>query len=89
MYKELQMSATVRKNFVFDEEVAMHLEELARESNQSMTSFVQEMIEEKYGSIKVKNRLKAFQRSIEISDEIGKDVWKDQTIQSLKAEMDV
>jgi len=89
MYKELQMSATVRKNFVFDEEVAIHLEELARESNQSMTSFVQEMIEEKYGSIKVKNRLKAFQRSIEISDEIGKDVWKDQTIQSLKAEMDV
>ncbi len=89
MYKGLQMSATVRKNFVFDEEVAMHLEELARESNQSMTSFVQEMIEEKYGSIKVKNRLKAFQRSIEISDEIGKDVWKDQTIQSLKAEMDV
>jgi len=89
MYKGLQMSATVRKNFVFDEEVAMHLEELARESNQSMTSFVQEMIEEKYGSIKVKNRLKAFQRSIEISDEIGKDVWKDQTIQSLKAAMDV
>ena len=89
MYKGLQMSTTVRKNFVFDEEVAMHLEELARESNQSMTSFVQEMIEEKYGSIKVKNRLKAFQRSIEISDEIGKDVWKDQTIQSLKAEMDV
>ena len=89
MYKGLQMSATVRKNFVFSEEVAMHLEELAKENNQSMTSFVEEMIEEKYGSIKVKNRLKAFQRSIEISDEIGKDVWKDQTIQSLKAEMDV
>jgi DNA integrity scanning protein DisA with diadenylate cyclase activity len=83
------MSATVRKNFVFDEEIAMHLEELAKNNNQSMTSFVEDMIEEKYGSVKVKKRLAAFKRSIEIANEIGKDLMEDKTIQSIKAEMDV
>ena len=89
MYKGLQMSATVRKNFVFDEEIAMHLEELAKNNNQSMTSFVEDMIEEKYGSVKVEKRLTAFKRSIEIANEIGKDLMEDKTIQSIKAEMDV
>ena len=41
------MEATVRKNFVFDKNIAMYLEELAKETKQSMTSLVQEMIEER------------------------------------------
>ena len=89
MYKGLQMSATVRKNFVFDEEVAMHLEELAKESKQSMTSLVQEMVEERYRSVKVKKRLRAFSRSIEISNTMDKGLFVGKSVQSIKAEMDV
>ena len=89
MYKEFQMSVTVRKNFVFDEEVAMHLEEMAKENGQSMTSFVEEMIEKKYGSKKVSKRLEAFNRSIEIAENIGGGLLKDKSIQSIKEEMDV
>ncbi|MEA1954540.1 MAG: hypothetical protein U9O24_09135 [Campylobacterota bacterium] len=83
------MSATVRKNFVFDEEVAMHLEELAKESKQSMTSLVQEMVEERYRSVKVKKRLEAFNRSVEIGNTISKGLFVGKSVQSIKAEMDV
>ncbi len=89
MYKEFYVSATVRKNFVFNEEVAMHLEEMAKENGQSMTSFVEEMIEKKYGSKKVSKRLEAFNRSIEIAESIGSGLLKDKSVQSIKEEMDV
>ncbi|CAA6808058.1 MAG: Unknown protein [uncultured Sulfurovum sp.] len=54
------MELTVRKNFVFDKNIALYLEELAKETKQSMTSLVQEMIEERYKEIKVKKRMEAF-----------------------------
>jgi len=53
------MQDTIRKNFVFDVHVAMHLEELAKETKNSMTALVQEMIEERYKKIIVKKRLQA------------------------------
>lgn len=56
------MELTVRKNFVFDKNIALYLEELAKETKQSMTSLVQEMIEERYKEIKVKKRMEAFNR---------------------------
>jgi len=56
------MESTVRKNFVFDKNIALYLEELAKETKQSMTSLVQEMIEERYKEIKVKKRMEAFNR---------------------------
>lgn len=56
------MELTVRKNFVFDKNIALYLEELAKETKQSMTSLVQEMIEERYKEIKVKKRIEAFNR---------------------------
>ena len=83
------MSATIRKNFVFSQEVAQHLEEMAKENGQSMTSLVEEMIEEKYRSQKASKRLKAFERSIEIAQEIGAGLLGDKSVQSVKAEMDV
>lgn len=85
MYKGLHMSATVRKNFVFDEEVAMHLEELAKESKQSMTSLVQEMVEERYRSVKVQKRLEAFKKFSGSAN----GLFTDKSIQSIKAEMNV
>jgi len=54
------MEATVRKNFVFDRNIAQYLEELARDTKKSMTALIQEMIEERYKQIKVKKRMKAF-----------------------------
>jgi len=85
MYKGLLMSATVRKNFVFDQEVAMHLEELAKESKQSMTSLVQEMVEERYKSVKVKKRLEAFEKFSGSAN----GLFTEKSIQSIKADMDV
>ncbi len=83
------MSATVRKNFVFSEEVAMHLEEMAKENKQSMTSFVEEMIEERYGKKKVSERMEAFENFIALGEKEGAGLFGDKTIQSIKAEMDV
>ena len=89
MYKGLLMSATVRKNFVFDQEVAMHLEELAKESKQSMTSLVQEMVEERYKSVKVKRRKSFLKNAQKIATGLGRGLLKDKSIQSIKAEMNV
>lgn len=55
------MSMSIRKNFVLDKKVAHHLEELAKESQKSMTTVIQEMIEERYKTIMVKKRLKIFE----------------------------
>jgi hypothetical protein len=85
MYIGVFVSATVRKNFVFDQEVAMHLEELAKESRQSMTSLIQEMIEDRYKSIKVKKRLEAFEKFSGSAN----GLFKEKSIQSIKADMDV
>lgn len=56
------MELTVRKNFVFDKDVAIYLEEIAKDTKQSMTALVQELIEERYKQLKVKKRMKAFNR---------------------------
>ena len=89
MYKGVQMSATVRKNFVLDADVAKHLEELAKESNQSMTSFVQEMVEDRYRSVRVKKRVEAFNRSIKIANSFSSGLLVGKSIQNVKADMDV
>jgi len=79
------MSATVRKNFVFKEDVASHLEELAKDKGQSMTSFIEEMIEDRYRSKRVSKRLEAFDKFAGSAN----GLFKDKSIQSIKAEMDV
>jgi len=76
---------TVRKNFVFDEEVAEHLAELAKQEKKSQTAFVQELIEEHYKSHKVKKRLKAFDKLVGKAD----GLFVDESIQSIKGKMDV
>ena len=83
------MSVTVRKNFVLDAEVASHLEELAKENNQSMTSFVQEMVEERYRSVRAKKRAEAFNRSVEIAETFSSGLLVGKSIQNIKADMDV
>jgi len=83
------MSATVRKNFVFNEEVASHLDELAKQNNISMTALVEEMIEDRYKSIKVEKRMKALSKMREFSSNEGRGLFVGKSIQSIKAEMDV
>ena len=79
------MELTVRKNFVFDKNIAIYLEELAKEAKTSMTALVQEMIEERYKQIKVKKRMEAFNRiKGSATGLIG-----DTSIQSIKANRDV
>jgi predicted DNA-binding ribbon-helix-helix protein len=75
------MEVTVRKNFVFDKQIATYLEEIAKDAKQSMTALVQEMIEERYKQIKVKKRLKAFNRL----KGSATGLFTDASIQSIKA----
>jgi len=79
------MSISVRKNFVFDENIAIHLEEIAKDTKKSMTALIQEMIEERYQQIKVKKRIKALNQMRGSAN----GLLTNKTIQSIKAEMDV
>ena len=56
---------TIRKNFLFDDEVAKHLEEIAKIEGKTQTQIAQEAIEERYKLISIKKRLTALD---EISD---------------------
>ncbi len=85
MYKELLMEATVRKNFVFTQEIANYLEELAKDSKESMTAVVQDMIEDRYRTLRVKRRIKAFEK-IKGS---ANGLLTDFSVQSTKANMNV
>jgi hypothetical protein len=79
------VSQSVRKNFVFDSNIARYLEELAKDSKKSMTTLVQEMIEERYQELKVKKRMKAFNR-IKGS---ATGLLGDTTIQEIKANREI
>jgi len=53
---------TIRKNFLFEEEVAKHLEELAKAEGKTQTQIVQEMTEERYKQIRKKRKLEALKK---------------------------
>jgi len=48
---------TIRKNFLFDEEIARHLEEIAKLKGQTQTQTVQEFIQDEYKKINAKKKL--------------------------------
>ena len=52
---------TIRKNFLFEQEVAKHLEELAKVEGKTQTQIVQEMTEERYKQIRKKKKLAALE----------------------------
>jgi len=52
---------TIRKNFLFDDKVAKHLEEIAKAEGKTQTQIAQEAIEEKYKSISRNSKLKALE----------------------------
>ena len=53
---------TIRKNFLFDDEVARHLEEIAKAEGKTQTQIVQEAIEERYKKISIEKKLEALDR---------------------------
>jgi len=83
------MSPNIRKNFVIDAQVAAHLEEMARDSGQSQTALVQEMIEQRYRSARVRKRVEAFERSLAMAKKLEPGFTDNQTIQQIKAQMHV
>ncbi|MEY3090517.1 MAG: hypothetical protein RL113_833 [Pseudomonadota bacterium] len=75
---------TVRKNFLFDEEIARHLEEIAKKENRTQTDVIKNMIEEKYQEYSVQEKLEAIERLAGcMTGLIGDDV----SIQSIKTEI--
>ena len=53
---------TIRKNFLFEQEIAKHLEELAKAEGKTQTQIVQEMTEERYGQIRKQKKLHALSK---------------------------
>lgn len=75
---------TIRKNFLLDETIAGHLEELAKRENTTQTNIIKNMIEDKYQDISVQEKLDAIDRITGcMNGLIGDDV----SIQSIKMEM--
>jgi len=89
------MSATLRKNFVFDAIVVSHLEEIARVEGLSLTKAISEMIEERYEEIAKQKRLEAAMSLLESVQQRGPNLFLRQfapddnkVIQKVKAIME-
>lgn len=75
---------TVRKNFLFEEDVAQHLKKIAKKANVTQTQIVKDLIEEKYEEYSVEEKLEAlYSFAGTMNGLIGDDV----SIQSIKMEM--
>ena len=74
---------TIRKNFLFEEDVVKHLKDIAKKTNMTQTQVIKDLIEEKYTQFTVSDRLEAFKSIVEMpaSSLVGK------TVQSIKYEM--
>ena len=75
---------TIRKNFLLDDEIASHLEELAKKENTTQTNIIKNMIEEKYQEISVQEKLDALNQ---ITGCMNGIIGDDVSIQSIKMEI--
>jgi hypothetical protein len=89
------MSATLRKNFVFDAIVVSHLEEIARAEGLSLTKAINNMIEQRYEEIAKQKRLEAAMSLLESVQQGGPNLFLRQfapddnkVIQKVKAMME-
>lgn len=74
---------TIRKNFLFEEDVVEHLKDIAQKENMTQTQVIKNLIEQKYAQISVSDRLDAFRSIVKMPD--GSLVGK--TVQTIKSEM--
>ena len=77
------MSATIRKNFVFDAAVAHHLEELAIINGKSLTKTMQDLIEDQYKEILKRQKLELFYSLVGS----GNGLFTDFSVQKTKSRM--
>ena len=87
---------TIRKNFLFDDEIVEHLKAIAERDGTNQTEVVRNLIEEKYQEIAKQERLLAFRQLIKQSEEAGPNEFLAQfdkndnkILQKVKAMMDV
>lgn len=74
---------TIRKNFLLDDVVAKHLEDIAKRENTTQTKVIKNMIEEKYEQYSVEEKLEALER---ISGSYN-GMFVGKSIQSIKREI--
>lgn len=75
---------TVRKNFLFDEDIAEHLKKIAKKANITQTQVVKNLIEAEYEEYSVNEKLEAlYSFAGTMNGLIGDDV----STQSIKMEM--
>ena len=79
---------TIRKNFVFDDKVAKHLETLAKEQGTTQTAIVSNLIEEQMKERLIQEKLEALEQFAG-SMNLGKYNDTPKAIQAIKADMDV
>ena len=72
------MGVTVQKNFIFEQSVAEHLEELALFMRTSVDTALKELIEERYAEIEKRNKLKAFEALTESIKKGGRNPFLEQ-----------
>ncbi len=76
---------TIRKNFLFDDEIVAHLKKIAERDGINQTEVIRNLIEEKYQEIAVQEKLQLLN---EIADSAN-GLFFGKSIQSIKAGMDV
>ncbi|MEA2028361.1 MAG: hypothetical protein U9N49_05250 [Campylobacterota bacterium] len=76
---------SVRKNFIFDDEIASHLEQIATRKQKSQTQIIKELIEKEYQEVSKEKKLEAFYKFAGS----GTGLFGDLTIQEIKANRDV
>jgi len=82
---QLIMSASIRKNFVFDETTVKQLEVLAKSKQKSQTAIIQELIAESSKAIEKNKRIEAFNFLLgSLNNKLT-----EQSIQSIKESQDV
>ena len=83
MIKECDM--TIGKNFLLDEEIAEHLQIMAKQKGITQTEVVKNLIEQEYEEYSKEEKIAAF---YEFAGS-GSGLWGDLTIQEVKANWDV
>ncbi|MCX6077702.1 MAG: ribbon-helix-helix protein, CopG family [Campylobacterales bacterium] len=76
---------TIRKNFLLDEEIAEHLEKMAKQRGITQTEVVKNLIEQEYEEYSKEEKLEAIYQFAGS----GSGLWGDLTIQEVKANWDV
>lgn len=74
---------TIRKNFLLDEEIVKHLQEIAKRQNSTQTDVIKSIIEEKYKEISMQDKIEAFDSMTLFPS----GALANKSIQTIKAEM--